>query len=571
MMPSLEAGAARASRPQPVPRRRERLVRLVLSASLGGAAVFGARTSRAQNTTVTAPTGGAPAGDSQGQASAGADSSQELGIGPEITLDPTSPQAAVLPGGMTPAFGAAPQNSQDWRFDFHGFLTAPLNAGFNTRTDARPGQSTTVLHAPPVVPDDLETFSHTGVVPMTYAQLNFSDGNGVVSANVSVLARQANVSESFLDPSSQLGITDAYLRYDPDIGRRARMRVLVGAFTSRYGSTGEYDEGRYETPLIARINGAGELTSVSLAVGRKFTLLLEQGLQGQTNTASASVTPDVWNNFANPEEGTTFVNHFHAGLGYRSLATFGAHFINAQSHDDHATGTLAPDGALTISALDARLTMGRYGHFYTAFSFARASHARTVSRIISVLNAPGGPGLEANYLGPESFGGDGTGTLTIVGGQYDLSLGRLVNFPRSFTGQGRDLFVSVFALAAHVTSPVQLTPVDTSGPVNRVYGDGVTKLKFGAEVTYSLLSWLAASARYDYVAPNVDANEYSFNVLSPRIILRTSWMATDQLVLQYSHWFNGPLTTVRSGEPPVDDIAVVPDADMLSLSASMWW
>ena len=30
----------------------------------------------------------------------------------------------------------------------------------------------------------------------------------------------------------------------------------------------------------------------------------------------------------------TFVNHLHAGLGYRSLLTVGAHFINAQSHDD---------------------------------------------------------------------------------------------------------------------------------------------------------------------------------------------------------------------------------------------
>ncbi len=530
---------------------------------------------RAQNTTVAAPTGPAPGSDAQGDMAAGSESSDLLGVGPAIGLDPTAPQATVLPGGMTPAFGTLPQNSQDWRFDFHGFLTAPLNVGFNSRPDARPGQSTTVLHAPPVVPDDLETFSHTGVVPTTYAQLNFSDGNGVVSANASILARQANVSESFLEPSSQLGITDAYLRYDANLGHRARMRVLVGAFTSRYGSTGEYDEGRYGTPLIARINGAGELTTVKLRLGR-YTLLLEQGLQGQTNTASASVTPDVWNDFANPEEGTTFVNHFHAGLGYRSLATVGAHFINAQSHDDHATGTLLPDGALTIAAADVRLTMGRYGHFYTALSYASASHARTVSRIIEVLNAPGGPGLEANYLGPESFGGDGTGTITIVGGQYDLSVGRLVNFPRQFTGQGRDLFVSLFAVAAHVTSAVQLTPaVATPGaapaPVNRVYGDDVTKLKFGAEATYSLLSWLAASLRYDYVAPNVDANEYSFTVISPRIILRSSWLATDQLVLQYSHWFNGSLTTVRAGEPPVDNPAVVPDVDVLSLSASMWW
>jgi hypothetical protein len=533
-----------------------------------GLVVFaaGSTEAHAQNTTVPAPTGGTGGTNAAGEATG--ENADELGIGaPELTLDPTAPQTTVLPGGMTPAYGTLPQNPQDWRFDFHGIIIAPLNAGFNSRPDARPGQSTTVLHAPPVVPDDLQTFSHTGVVPTTYAQMNLSDGNGVVSANVSIVAQQANVSQSFLDPSSQLGITDAYLKYDADLGRRAKLRAFVGAFTSRYGSMGEYDEGRYGTPLIARINGAGELISAKLAIGRD-TLLLEQGLQGQTNTFNASTTPDVWNDFGNPDEGATFVNHVHAGYGFRSWGTIGAHFINAQSHDDHATAQgLLPDGNLSIVAGDVRLTMGRYGHFYGAFSFLRAWHARTVSRIVNVLNAPGGPGLEANYMGPEPEG-DASGTLTIVGGQYDLSVGRLVNYPRQFTGQSRDLFISLFAIGVHVTSPVQLVPGDVN---NQVYGDGVTKLKFGGEATYSLLPWLAASIRYDYVAPNIDQSAYSFNVVSPRIILRSNWVATDQISLQYSHWFNGSLTTVQAGEPLIDNLSIVPDADMVSLAASMWW
>jgi hypothetical protein len=489
-------------------------------------------------------------------------------------LEPSSPQTTALPGGMTPAFGQKSLSSQDWRFDYHGFLTAPLNAGFNSRQDARVGQSTTVLHAPPVVPDDFETFSHTGVVPTTYAQLNLSDGNNVVSANVSILARQTNVSESFLEPASQLGISDAYLSYIPELSKRARLRVLVGAFTSRYGATGEYDEGRYGTPLIARINGAGELVSAKLAVGRDYTVVLEQGLQGQTNSAGAAITPDVWNNFANPEEGVTFVNHLHAGVGYRSLLTVGAHFINAQSHDDRATGALGKDGNLTVLAVDARATMRRFGHFYLALANTKADHALTVSRIISVLNTPGGPGLANDYLGPESAGGDraGTGSITTVGAQYDLSLGRLLNYPTPFAGDSPDIFVSVFGMAAFVSS--QLTRDDVARALqlqHSVYGDGVTKLKVGAEATYSLLPWLAVSARFDRVAPDTSANSYSFSVLSPRVIFRTGWLATDQVVLQYSHWFDGSLTTVRTGQPPTDSALTVPDSDMISLAASMWW
>ncbi|MDP9001237.1 MAG: hypothetical protein M3O46_14140 [Myxococcota bacterium] len=482
-----------------------------------------------------------------------------------LGLDPATPQVAALPGGTAPSFGQKAFNAGEWRFDFHGLLTAPLNAGINARharpdqvaPAIQPGQSKTVLHAPPVVPDDLETFSHTGVVPTTYAQLNLSEGNGVVAANLSILARQTNVSESFLEPASQLGISDAFVSVLPDLAQRVRLRVLVGAFTSRYGSPGEYDEGRYGTPLIARINGAGEQVSARVAL-HDFTLLLEQGIQGQTNKAGANITPDVWNDFANPAEGTSFVNHLHAGLAYRSLATLGAHFISAWSQDDRATGTLAPDGNIAILASDLRLTMGRFGHFYVAFAHTEASHARTVSRIIGVLNTRGGPGLADNYLA-----GDATGSLSTVGGQYDLSLGRLVSYPVTFRPDGPDVVISVFTMATHVTSSTGLTA--------GVYGNGVTKAKFGVEGTYALLPWLAVAARFDEVTPNADNARYSFAVLSPRIILHTGWTATDQVVLQYSHWMDGSLTTVRTNAPPVDDVRIFPDTDMLSLSASMWW
>jgi hypothetical protein len=496
------------------------------------------------------------------------DKDKQSGVPDALSLDPSTPQVAALPGGVTPAFGQKAFGDNEWRFDYHGLLTAPLNAGINARQAqpgqtapvVQPGQSSTVLHAPPVVPDDLETFSHTGVVPTTYAQLNLSEGNGIVSANLSILAQQANVSESFLEPASQLGISDAFLSILPDVGPNVRLRMIVGAFTSRYGATGEYDEGRYGTPLIARINGSGEQVSARVRVNRDFTVLLEQGIQGQTNKAGSNITPDVWNDFANPAEGTTFVNHLHAGLGYRSLATLGAHFISAWSQDDRATGTLAPDGNITILASDLRISMRRYGHFYAAVSHTEATHAYTVSRIIAVLNTPGGPGLANDYLGAS---GDATGSLTTVGGQYDLSLGRLVSFPVPFTPDGPDLVLSAFGMMTHVTSNAPLQ--------GGVYGNGVTKAKGGVEATYSVLPWLAFSARFDQVSPNVDDARYSFAVLSPRIIFRTGWSATDQVVLQYSHWVDGSLATVRTGAPPVDNVRVIPDSDMVSLAASMWW
>ena len=504
------------------------------------------------------------------------DASQGLRFDPSLSLDPTLPQVGAMPGGLTPAFGQRSLSEGEWRFDFHGYILAPLNAGINSRPNPgfnnydpnqpqpQPGQTKTVLHAPPVVPDDLETFSHTGVVPTTYVQLNFSEGNSIVTGNVSILAKQANVSESFLEPADQLGITDVFFSVLPPLGDRVHMQALLGAFTLRYGTTGEYDEGRYGTPLIARITGVGE--HVALKTGwRNFTFMLEEGVHGQTNTASSSITPDVWNNFADSGSGSSFVAHVHGGVGYTHQGMgvmVGGHFLRAFSQDDRA-GTSAPDGRIDVYAGDVRLNLGRFGHLYLALARTDALQARTVSRIISVLNTQGGKGLMDNYLGNN---GDGTGKLTTVGGQYDLSIGRLVSYPVPFSGDGPDLFVSLFGMMTHVSSADKKPDPHTGLPY-----DNVTKSKFGIEATYSLLSWLAASMRYDRVDPDVADTSYSFAVISPRIIFHTGWQSTDQLVLQYSHWFNGGRTTVRVGDPPVENKDVIPDGDMVSLSARMWW
>jgi hypothetical protein len=500
------------------------------------------------------------------------DAPGDLALDPSFGLDPASPQIAALPGGVTPAFGQRSLSEEEWRFDFHGLITAPMNMGINSRTKQGmtpgPGQSNLVLHAPPVVPDDLETFSHTGVVPTTYAQLNFSESNSIVSANVSIIARQANVSESFLEPADQLGITDVYLGFNPPLpSKRLHLQAYVGAFTTRYGSPGEYDQGRYGTPLIAAINGVGQLATLRYLASGDWVVMAEEGLHGQTNKANTGITPDVWNDFADPGVGSTFVAHGHLGVSYARRLTVGAHYIHAFSLDDRV-GPNEPDGRINIYAADVRLGLGRFGQFYAAYAYTSALQARDLSRVISVLNTQGGPGLMQEYLGPNS---GGTGTLSTVGGQYDLSIGRLVSYPVPFSGDGPDLVVSLFGMMTHVTSndPTSFDPA-LANPSTANY-NGATKTKYGFEGTYSMLSWLAASLRFDQVNPYDAAKDFSFSVLTTRLILHSDWQSTDQVVIQYSHWFDGSLTAVRTGEPPMYNLQTVPDTDMISISASMWW
>lgn len=476
-------------------------------------------------------------------------------LDPTLSLDPSAPQAGALPGGMTPAFGQGASGEGDWRFDFHGQFTMPMVVGSAPRVDRQEGDSQRVLHAPPVIPGDKETFSYTNTVPTPYAQLNLSYGNSIVTGTVTLLAEQASVSAGYFDPPSQAGINDVFLGIRPRLGPSARMQIYVGAFTSRYGVMGEYDEGRYGTPIIARINGAGEAAVATLALNKDFSLLLEQGIVGQSSKAPADLTPDGWNDFADPSVGSTFAHHGHVGLAFRNLATLGTHYVYALSQDDTATGTLAPDGNISVLGADLRFNLARFGHLYLAGAHTKADHARVVSRVIQVLNTRGGSGLMDEYLGPWS---NGNGSLTTFGGQYDLSVGKLVSYPVPFSGDGPDIFVSLFGLGTQVASD------------DDDY-DGVLKLKYGVEGTYSLLSWFAVSARYDQVNPNSDDKKQSFMILSPRLIFRTDWQASNQVVLQYSRYVHGSASPVRTGYPPSLDRDAVPDDHVISLAGSMWW
>jgi hypothetical protein len=491
---------------------------------------------------------------------------QRLGLAPGV------PQADALPGGTQPAYGQPSTGPQDWRFDFHGFFTAPLRIGLNKRDQlcerttpgmscpVQPDQSNLVFHSPPVVPDDLDTFSHTGVVPLPYAQMNFSYGNSIVTGNVILLARVANVASGFFDPSSQLGVNDVFLNFNmPNIGKNMHFEVNLGQFSNRYGVMGEYDEGRYGTPLIARTNGAGENINGRFKLG-DITLFVEQGFQGQSDKAPTGLVSDGWNGFADPNVGTSYVSHAHVGAGFMGRATLGLHYMNAFSQDDRATGPRGADGSINIVGGDLRLTLKKFGHLYFGGSLVNATDVQSVGRIVEVLNTRGGPGLIDNYIGShvDSKGQvHGTGKLTVFGGQYDLSLARLLR-AEEFKGNGPDIFLSVFGMGVKVKSDDKTK-------------DGITKIKYGAEASYALLPWLAAGMRYDAVRPDADFKDYSFSVLSPRVIFRTGWQAHDQITLQYSHWFNGDLTTVKTRYPAKEDLTVVPDQDMVSLTASMWW
>jgi hypothetical protein len=470
---------------------------------------------------------------------------------PRLQLDAGEPQVRSAPPA-TP-FGIPPAESKQDVLDFHGYLLLPMRLGVHERENPGPDQSDTVLHTPPLIPQDYRRFQYTGVVPDPWVQLNFSYGNSVVSGTAILAATAVTEAEAAYDPVRQLGVSDAFVTFNLTEPLGTPFRVRAGAMTHRYGAMGAFDSGRYATPLIARVNAVGETITAGFELGDS-TLVLEQGIGGQLGRVPSGSTPSGWNGFADPDTGSSYVAHLHGGLNLSRRLQLGLHYLTAWSQDDQVLAGTLSDGRITVLGAEARLTAGRFGHLYVGGAHTTAADAGIVSGIIEILNARGGPGLINEYLGK---GSNGNGSLKTVGAQYDLSLSRLL-FPEDYRGEHADLLMSLFGIGTEVSS---------DDPAR----DGVLKLKAGAELTYNMLSWVGTSARFDHVRLDHEFDSRAFNVLTGRLLFHTDWLSRDEFALSYSHFAYGHEVYVAQGYPPLDDPTLNPDRHVLSLSATFWW
>jgi hypothetical protein len=475
-----------------------------------------------------------------------------LGLSPGEPLVPSA--APSLP------FGVRPAESKELVLDFHGYLLMPMEIGIHERLNPSAGQSGTVLHTPPIVPQYPRGFEYTGVIPSPWGQLNFTYGNSLVSATTILAAGTFSNAQSWYDVTNQLGVYDAFLTVNLTKQLGIPFEINIGALTGRYGAMGAYDAGRYGTPLIARTNMVGETITAAYPVGR-LTFVLEQGFGGQLASAPTGIVPAGWNGFVNPNVGATLVNHVHAGLSYGRLLQIGLHYLTAWSQDDQRPNGLIPDGRITTIGAEAHVS-GRYGHLFLGVAHTQLINAGGVSGAIEVLNARGGgPDLIDGYLGPNSAG---NGALTTFGLQYDLSLSRAL-FGRVYTGESPDVLISVFGLGTEVSSDDPT--VDASG--HKTF-DGVLKLKGGVEVTYDFLSWMGVSERFDHVRLDSSDDKQAFSMLSSRLLFHTGWKARNEVALQYTYFADGTSVRARTGFPPVIDPSYNPDLHVFSLIGSIW-
>lgn len=506
---------------------------------------------------------------------------RQIGLG----LSPYVPQApASLPSSMQPAFGT-PNLGAGIGYEFHGYMQQPLRMSIGTRRgEPYAGQHNLVMHGDAVVPGaNYGWFEHTMTVPTPWAHLGFTVGNRTVKATIQVGSwspTESDEAAGYFRTPSKVWFNSAFLTYTPNVAP-VIFRLTTGAYPERYGAMSRWTQGAYATSVIGTVFGAGATGTVELPFEGDWTVKAESGFKGDFNRVPVGLQPNGSNEWARTWYGSTYVAHGHIGVNYLGIEpTF--HYIHAFSADDRGdkandTETLiderrAPkDGSLKITGADLRWDGKRFGYLYFGASHIVGTNTNRISDTVTVINSGGGAVFMERFWG---FDSGGTGKLTFVGGQYSVSLGTLLRHPAEFGGEGPDLTISLFGLYGHNRSSADSAHLDVRTMNGNEVRNGRFRdaFKYGAEGSYSALSWFAPSLRLDHVLADLRDNSKSFFVVSPRMVFRSDWTSRESLTLQYSYYAVGDLVRVNGdGRLMTPGSSSNPDKHFFTVYGTLWW
>lgn len=502
-----------------------------------------------------------------------------------LSLSPFSPRVGAAPSGIAPGY-AAPMPFGQWTLRYNGFLSASFQSSIGERTSPLPGQSTVVFHVPPQTLDEYASFLGTNTMPGQWVAMNFTYGNGTVTANLSLNTWNPTDPTTYYQIGSQLFVNVAYLEYTvPPLGKW-QLRFRAGYFGPFYGNLGEYGPGMYTNSLVGSPRGVGEQTIVEYRLGPTMTLFFEHGIMGSRNgDIPYNVIPDGGNGGANPVYPSSWVHHAHLALrrtGDVEVRT-GLHYLYNWAQDDRAQQPMdnpttreineayIKDGSLTVLGWDATVRKSTWGALGAGASYVRGENAYPVRGLYTF----GGDGatLTDRWWGPMS---GGTGRLFVGGLNYGTSVGRMLR--PSYSADAPDIAINAGLIVAYTTTTTQTLPGTGSvnGPVaiGPLPADADTfnhrwRYKFGVESIYSFLPWMSAALRADRVAPNSKDSEETFYVLAPRLMFRTNWVTRETFTITYAKWFYGPHSHGEAGSTVSGDVGF--DSQLIAFNANMWW
>jgi len=367
------------------------------------------------------------------------------------------------------------------------------------------------------------------------------------------LAGYNHTDEGFKDLVAQLGINQSWVTINlPDLfADRGGLLINVGSFAGGYGSAGRYDAGAYGTYLFGRTHATGETTSAFYDITDDLTLHLEHGIGARLDVTpfDPNAPPLPYLPYSPEQQFPTYVHHAHFGATYLEKVRVAAHYLTQWTQA--ATTVAMPDGRISSYGLELKVFDTFLGNAFLGFGQIKSKEPMRVAGAFEVLHSWEGWSLVENYFP----GTRGNGKVTSVSGEWTFSLATFLRYPEAFWGQGPDLVARIFSLYSKVSPD--------GGAA------GLDKLKMGGSLTYTPLSFLGVSGRFDLVQPNMDDSRESFSVFSGSLVLRTEFVSHEEIQLQYAHYSIGQLTKLNYSA--LEAIFNKADKNVVMISATMWW
>jgi hypothetical protein len=462
---------------------------------------------------------------------------------PKVIPAGNAVEAPVFPEERPPP--EDPEHPNSMRFALHGYFRAPLRIGWRARTDAKPDEAKTSIRTPWLVDDD---FFRSGFLYSRNAEGDFTElylmaGNTWLTGTVGLAGSlYSDPAQPLID--KQMGISQGFLTYrhtfelTPTI--KLRVKIKGGAFSDRFGWQEKYD-----TYLFGRTHQMGEQVRADLDVG-KFTFSAIEGFGAHLEAIESN-------------QGLSLLDYFRFGASYDRTAEIAFYYLRTWTQDKRQLKEIA-DASMRVMGAEARVDSGAFGRLTVGISGVTADQATFLSPSIEVMHSDGGRGVTENYLGTDKSN-NGTGSLFNLGFQYDLSA---ATFFKKFLPESRplgegDITWSIFGMYTRVGSDQK----DPDWMINR---DGRQMFKWGMDLAVWPLPWLGASVRYDRVIQDIHDDPLAFRIISPRVSLRTHWIADALLFLQVSHYMYGERVALRQGQVPLETL---PDKDMFKIQAQL--
>jgi hypothetical protein len=480
---------------------------------------------------------------------------------------------------------------------------------------AGPGQSRTALHTPFTPDTQYLDWRYDRQQEYDWTELFFNYGNSMVTGTVAINAFGFSDAEyiGWSNAASQLGIAQAFLTIHPDLGlSNLRFTAKVGSFWDKYGMAGQYDAGKYDTYMFGRTHQMGETLAAEYTVD-DYTFRLSHGIGTRAEQVAFTQLqyglPTFPGGSENNYPGFTLLNHAHAGVSYKKTLDVNAHYLSSWAQDYRAVGVAngtITDGHIDVYGGEATVRMGPLGgRLYVAYSRIVAANPQAVGPVIEAVHSLGGGNYESgngvldNFFGCTNAGGSGTpnptsgncetvqnsigashGTVDTIEIQYEYGLGTLIKRLADSNAQW-DAYLALFGMFSSVTSTLQpgTDPLTTTGTT--LLGNGVKKLKYGADLIITPLQWLGFGARTDIVQPtdkDPGAGQ-QFWVISPKVIFKTKWVTHEEVTAWYSHYSYGanvlpqpPNGVVNPNTSPTTPPGPFPpDENVVGIKGTIWW